>query len=71
MAEWGSSQSVQPMFDAEWGSSGDKCRAAGDRWRSMNPFASMQAGGVVLAFGSDSPVTALGPHGRRCAPLRA
>ncbi len=62
MAGMGLIASVQPMFDAEWGGPAAMyAERLGDRWRSMNPFASMQAGGVVLAFGSDSPVTALGP----------
>ncbi len=32
----------------------------GDRWQGMNPFGSLARAGVVLAFGSDSPVTELG-----------
>jgi predicted amidohydrolase YtcJ len=32
-----------------------------DRWRGTNPFRAMAVAGVGLAFGSDSPVTPLGP----------
>ena len=55
--------SVQPMFDATWGSAGGlyEKRLGGARSAPMNPFASMRRAGVTLAFGSDSPVTAMGP----------
>lgn len=62
MADFGIIASVQPRFDEEWGGpDGMYAERLGDRWQSMNPFAAMQAGGVVLAFGSDSPVTSLDP----------
>jgi predicted amidohydrolase YtcJ len=55
--------SVQPVFDAWWG--GDdgmyQERLGTRRARSLNPFASMQAAGIPLAFGSDTPVTPLAP----------
>jgi predicted amidohydrolase YtcJ len=38
-------------------------RLGGDRGQALNPFAAMAAAGVVLAFGSDSPVTPLDPWG--------
>ncbi len=51
--------SVQPMFDALWGGpDGMYAARLGDRWRDTSPFARL---GRNLAFGSDSPVTALGP----------
>ncbi|MFC0625543.1 amidohydrolase [Kribbella deserti] len=56
--------SVQPMFDALWGGAeGMYAERLGDRWSGMNPYASMARAGVALAFGSDSPVTALDPWG--------
>jgi predicted amidohydrolase YtcJ len=33
----------------------------GARWRATNPFLDLETAGVVLAFGSDSPVTGLAP----------
>jgi predicted amidohydrolase YtcJ len=54
--------SVQPTFDALWGGpDGMYAERLGDRWSGMNPYASLARAGVALAFGSDSPVTALGP----------
>ncbi|MDQ1585478.1 MAG: hypothetical protein QOH80_843 [Actinomycetota bacterium] len=57
--------SVQPAFDALWG--GDHGmyaeRLGPERARTLNPFASMAAAGVILALGSDSPVTPLDPWG--------
>jgi predicted amidohydrolase YtcJ len=63
--------SVQPAFDAFWG--GDRgmyaARLGADRVHGrsggdvapMNPFASMMAAGMTVAFGSDSPVTPFAP----------
>jgi predicted amidohydrolase YtcJ len=54
--------SVQPMFDALWGGPGGMYAARlGERWRDTNPFLDLDGGLVRLAFGSDSPVTFLGP----------
>lgn len=54
--------SVQPVFDALWGgSAGMYAARLADRWRATNPFRAMAEAGVRLAFGSDSPVTPLGP----------
>jgi predicted amidohydrolase YtcJ len=55
--------SAQPGFDAAWGGpEGMYVRRLGwERAEGMNPFAAFGAAGVVLAFGSDSPVVALGP----------
>lgn len=54
--------SVQPVFDALWGGPDQMyAERLGQRWRGMNPFGAMEAAGVPLAFGSDSPVTAIRP----------
>ena len=55
--------SAQPGFDAAWGGSdGMYARRLGaERAAGMNPFAELSAAGVVLAFGSDSPVIPMGP----------
>jgi predicted amidohydrolase YtcJ len=54
--------SMQPMFDGHWGGP-DRMYAArlGPRAGQLNRFADLAAAGVSLAFGSDAPVTALGP----------
>jgi predicted amidohydrolase YtcJ len=63
LAELGVIASVQPMFDALWGGVAGMYaeRLGPDRAAGMNPFAALRDAGVVLAFGSDSPVTPLGP----------
>lgn len=62
LARLGVTASVQPMFDALWGGPDQMyAERLGERWRGMNPFAAMHAAGVPLAFGSDSPVTPIGP----------
>lgn len=55
--------SAQPGFDAAWGGADGMYaqRLGPGRSLGMNPFAAMVAAGVVLAFGSDSPVIPLGP----------
>lgn len=65
LARLGVVASVQPAFDAEWGGPGGlyERRLGAERSRQMNPLASLQRAGVVLAFGSDSPVTPLDPWG--------
>lgn len=61
LARCGVVASVQPMFDALWGGpDGMYAERVGDRWQGMNPFGSLARAGVVLAFGSDAPVTELG-----------
>lgn len=57
--------SVQPAFDAAWGGTDGvyALRLGVDRALRMNPFAAMRAAGVVLALGSDSPVTPTDPWG--------
>ncbi len=55
--------SVQPVFDALWGGGSGMYtdRLGAERAATLNPFASMQAAGIPLAFGSDAPVTPLAP----------
>lgn len=62
LARLGVVASVQPMFDGLWGGpDGMYAARLGERWRGTNPFRSLEMSGVRLAFGSDSPVTPLGP----------
>ncbi len=63
MVEFGVVASVQPVFDALWGGP-DRMyaqRLGVQRAMATNPIGAMYAVGVPLAFGSDSPVTALDP----------
>ena len=63
MVEYGVTASVQPVFDALWGGT-DRMyaqRLGRERAVASNPIGTMHATGVPLAFGSDSPVTALDP----------
>jgi hypothetical protein len=55
--------SMQPLFDAAWGGPDGlyTARLGPDRAAAMNPFATMAAAGVALAFGSDAPVTPADP----------
>lgn len=63
LGSWGVIASMQPAFDARWG--GDdgmySQRLGAERAAGLNPFALLASQGVPLAFGSDSPVTALDP----------
>lgn len=64
MAALGIVASVQPMFDARWGAAGGLYdERLGSRHAAMNPFGSLARAGVVLAFGSDTPVTPFDPWG--------
>ncbi|MGH3770314.1 MAG: amidohydrolase [Pseudonocardiaceae bacterium] len=65
LAAWGVVASVQPAFDAAWGGAGGMyaLRLGAPRSAAMNPFALLEAAGVVLAFGSDAPVTPVDPWG--------
>ncbi|MFK4101735.1 amidohydrolase [Streptomyces sp. NPDC019531] len=64
-AELGLTASVQPAFDALWGGEDGMYvqRLGQERAGRLNPFAALLRAGVPLAFGSDSPVTPLGPWG--------
>ena len=63
LARLGVAASVQPVFDALWGGAEGMYaeRLGVDRALASNPLATLAAAGVPLAFGSDSPVTPLGP----------
>jgi len=63
LARLGVVASVQPAFDAAWGGT-DRMyaiRLGAGRAAGLNPFATMTAAGMPLAFGSDSPVTSFAP----------
>ncbi|MEC4019114.1 amidohydrolase [Streptomyces sp. H27-D2] len=64
-AELALTASVQPAFDAAWGSDDGMYaqRLGAERARTLNPYAALLRAGVPLAFGSDSPVTPLDPWG--------
>lgn len=63
MATWGMTASMQPMFDALWGGPGGmyQQRLGQERSSGMNRLADLHAAGVLTVFGSDSPVTEMGP----------
>ena len=62
LADLGVHASVQPMFDGLWGGPrGMYAARLGERWLETNLFGDLARAGVDLAFGSDTPVTSLGP----------
>ena len=63
MARLGIAASMQPMFDGLWGGHEGmyEQRLGPERAARMNRFADLLAAGVQTAFGSDAPVTSLGP----------
>lgn len=63
MAELGLYASVQPVFDALWGGPHGMyvTRLGPERGAALNPLAQLVAAGVPIVFGSDAPVTPLGP----------
>jgi hypothetical protein len=63
LADFGVFLSMQPVFDELWGGSGGmyQHRLGAARVATMNPFASISQHGIVMAFGSDSPVTPMSP----------
>jgi predicted amidohydrolase YtcJ len=65
MQAWGMVASVQPAFDAAWGGDAGMYaeRLGAGRAADCNPFADLADAGVVLALGSDAPVTPLDPWG--------
>ncbi|MDQ3734591.1 MAG: amidohydrolase family protein [Actinomycetota bacterium] len=64
-ARLGAVASVQPAFDAAWGGQGRmyETRLGAARAERLNPLAKLAAAGLTIAFGSDSPVTAIDPWG--------
>jgi predicted amidohydrolase YtcJ len=63
LAGWAVSASVQSQFDAAWGGADGMyaTRLGAERAAKLNPFAALAAEGVLLALGSDAPVTPLDP----------
>ncbi|MGV0110947.1 amidohydrolase [Arthrobacter sp. CP30] len=62
LVHYGVAVSGQPVFDALWGVDGGLYeQRLGHRSSSMNRFASLLSAGVLVALGSDSPVTPLDP----------
>ncbi len=63
LARWGVVASMQPEFDGWWGGRGGlyERRLGAERAAGMNPLATLHSAGVVLAFGSDAPVTPISP----------
>lgn len=63
MLNLGLTASVQPRFDELWGGPEGlyETRLGPERAGALNPFGSLSAAGVPLAFGSDSPVTPVLP----------
>ena len=63
LARSGLHASMQPMFDAAWGGPDGMYaeRLGAQRAGELNRFAALAACGVPLVFGSDAPVTELGP----------
>jgi predicted amidohydrolase YtcJ len=63
LAASGLTASMQPCLGALWGGADGMYaqRLGAERARSLNRFADLAAAGVPLAFGSDAPVTDLGP----------
>jgi len=63
LAAWNVTASVQPLFDALWGGENGMyaTRLGHERTGRMNPFAMLAATGVLLAGGSDTPVTPIDP----------
>lgn len=62
IADLGVVASMQPAFDALWGGPAQMyAERLGERWRGMNPVGALDRAGVVVAFGSDAPVTSPRP----------
>ncbi|MUK01097.1 amidohydrolase family protein [Vibrio cholerae] len=62
LVHFGVAVSGQPVFDALWGHDGGLYeQRLGERRGGMNRFASLLSAGVLVALGSDSPVTPLDP----------
>jgi predicted amidohydrolase YtcJ len=63
MGRLGITASMQPMFDGLWGEPGGmyEQRLGEQRAHGMNRLADLLSSGVLTAFGSDAPVTAIGP----------
>jgi predicted amidohydrolase YtcJ len=72
LATSGLTASMQPRFDELWGGSDGMYaqRLGAARSGQLNRFADLAEAGVPLAFGSDAPVTELGPWAAVRAAIR-
>lgn len=72
LAGWGVLASVQPLFDDAWGGTERQYahRLGLPRGTRLNPFSTIAAAGVPLAFGSDAPVTPVDPWASVRAAVR-
>lgn len=72
LVDFGIVASVQPAFDRLWGGEHGMYASRLGRARSLasNPIGALAGVGVLLAFGSDSPVTDLDPWGTCRAAMR-
>lgn len=63
LADLGVTASMQPMFDGLWGGPNGmyELRLGTKRAAGMNRIADLHRAGALVAFGSDAPVTELGP----------
>jgi predicted amidohydrolase YtcJ len=63
LASWGVVASVQPLFDAFWGGENGMYvqRLGPERGTLLNPFSQLASAGMILALGSDAPVTPVDP----------
>jgi predicted amidohydrolase YtcJ len=63
LGAYGVVASVQPLFDAEWGGPESMYaqRLGVERGTALNPFAQLASAGMLLALGSDTPVTPVDP----------
>ena len=71
LARLGVTASMQPAFDAAWGGETGMYaqRLGAARAETMNDVSAAATQGVVLAFGSDAPVTPLDPWGSVTAAM--
>ena len=72
ICDLGVTVSAQPAFEGLWGGPDGMYtqRLGKERVATMNPFGTFQKGGAPLAFGSDSPVTAIDPWGSVAAAVQ-
>ncbi|MFE2757890.1 amidohydrolase [Actinosynnema sp. NPDC059335] len=72
LASFGAVASVQPLFDRAWGGpEGMYAQRLGvGRGTALNPFSRLAAAGMVLALGSDAPVTPVDPWAAVKAAVR-
>ncbi len=63
LGSFGVAASVQPAFDAAWGGPADMYaqRLGTQRGTRLNPFSALASNGILLALGSDAPVTPVDP----------